>query len=236
MAAPATNSEFDLLERRHTVAQLKLRGYSQVDIARQLNVSTATICTDVKAIKAMWREECVDTVEDMRNEAMLKLRKVEREAWSAWERSQSAKETKSLKSDGESEESQIREEGQVGDPRFLDIALKANREVVDLVGLAAPKKLELKDVSAIPIGGLVSGLLGLIEQAATDPAGEAPVGSDEAESAGSTGLRTALPGDGEAVVEEQATAGRIGEDTAGGDAPAAGEGLSQADESTVHVS
>jgi len=121
--------------RRMRVAELYLKGWTQVAIARELGVSQATVSGDIKANRKEWRTQRLDNMEELALEEQKRLLQIEREAWSGWERSQQPVETTRItQRNGEkTAEKKIRQ--QAGDPRFLKILLEAKQKRCDLLQL-----------------------------------------------------------------------------------------------------
>ena len=118
--------------RREQVADLYLQDTTQVAIAERLQVAQSTICSDLKAIHALWQQSGIRNFDLAREIELKKLDRIEREAWAAWERSQ--KPAQSAKFRGEATpsggEKTIR--NQYGDPRFLEQVNRciANRRAI----------------------------------------------------------------------------------------------------------
>jgi hypothetical protein len=109
--------------RRAEVAEMYLRGQTQMKIADHFGVDQKTISTDIAVINKRWQEAAVDDRQRWIAQQLARIDFIEREAISAWERSigTMTKTTKSLKSKGEDgKKVTIVEETMAGDPRFLD--------------------------------------------------------------------------------------------------------------------
>jgi hypothetical protein len=135
--------------RRAKVAEMYLACIPQVDIAKALDVSIQTILIDIKEMRQEWRDSRQEFAESAFTEQLVRIDRVEREAWAAWERSQKpAKATIETSSD---EKSETREESreQYGDPQLLNTALKAIEHRRKLLGLDAPVKSETKNETTI---------------------------------------------------------------------------------------
>jgi hypothetical protein len=144
-------SRFQLAQRRRRVVELYLKGFEQAAIARELHISQASVCRDLEAIDRDWRESTIRDFELVRNREVEKLDLVEREAWAAWQRSQSprgdAVVTENQK--GQSTRKSLRH--QHGYARFLDIVSKCISQRCVLLGLQpaspAPEGLTNDNVS-----------------------------------------------------------------------------------------
>src|SRR5258708_16828256 len=77
-----------LVHRRRQAADMYLKGRTQMEIARHLNVTQMTISRDLAKVEAEWREASIIEFERSRLRELQKLELIEREAWDAWQRSQ----------------------------------------------------------------------------------------------------------------------------------------------------
>src|SRR5262245_20513131 len=113
------NKKVELARRREQVAELYVQGCNQYVIAERLGVCQATICFDLKAVRKEWRESSIRDFDTLREVELKKLERVEREAWSAWERSQKPLQSAVLNGDGAAARARKTVKNQHGDPRFL---------------------------------------------------------------------------------------------------------------------
>lgn len=132
--------EFARAKRRHAVAQLYLKGYSQGMIAEETKVSAQTVAKDLKVVMESWVKESRLAFEERKAKELAKIDQVEQLAHRGWEASIERQEVhRSLKKtvrqqvrDSENKVvghkmvpvEQVEEtvvKGQSGDPRFLDI-------------------------------------------------------------------------------------------------------------------
>ncbi len=130
---------------RLTIAQMALKGYSQMEIADYLEMSQGQISKELKEIKDDWRSCAVRERELERGRMLSKLELVEREFWEAWRSSREQKESAlveqlAIATGGDSSgntrtKKQKRTEDSHGNPAYL-------RGVLDCVKEAA-KILEL---------------------------------------------------------------------------------------------
>src|SRR5689334_1282038 len=118
-APPKPLDKLQLAQRRRQVVELYLKGWEQGAIARELRISQASVSRDLEAVARDWRESALRHFDEVRNRKVQKLDLVEREAWAAWQRSQSplggAAVTENQK--GQSTRKTLRH--QHGDARFL---------------------------------------------------------------------------------------------------------------------
>lgn len=138
MAAPKRTKaqrEIDLI----TVARMFCRGASHREIAQAIGVSRQQADYDCQTLLQRWRDETTST----RDIELAKINHLEATAWDAYERSCRDAETRIAKTvttaDGERTEATQREEGQVGDPRWLEIVRWCINRRCELLQLDPPK-------------------------------------------------------------------------------------------------
>lgn len=130
-----------LQKRRQRVAELYLQRKTQTAIAELLGISQKTVCFDLKIIREHWRQSSIRNFDLARAEELEKLLHIEGEAYEAWE--QSKKPAQSATVNGEMGTAQSRKtiKNRHGDPRMLDILLKASAARRTMLGLDAPTKI-----------------------------------------------------------------------------------------------
>jgi len=111
--------------------------------------STGQIAHDVKAILREWQDERKDIIDLVVDRELKKLDVIEAEMWAAWEKSKGGKRTTKIDggstaggavSGGTIKERSI--EDTFGDTRFMDKILTCMDKRKELLGYAAPKKVE----------------------------------------------------------------------------------------------
>ena len=127
-----------ILERRQQVADLYLQGWTQTAIAEHLHVAQPTVCDDLQKIRKEWRESAIRDFDETRAIELLKIDRVEREAWAAWQRSQQPAQSAVVTGEGTSKQTRRSLKHQIGDPRFLDQVSKCISQRRALLGLDAP--------------------------------------------------------------------------------------------------
>ncbi|MGE5195429.1 MAG: hypothetical protein ACM3U2_23290, partial [Deltaproteobacteria bacterium] len=127
---------------------LYLKGWTQEAIARFFDVSQVTISRDLAETRREWREAATIDFEESLCSALQKLDLVEREAWGAWQRSQTpltaAVRTEGSGNRGVTSRSSLRNSH--GDPRFLDLVHKCVAQRSLLLGLTAAAPAAGEDV------------------------------------------------------------------------------------------
>lgn len=109
--------------RQQMVGDFVLMDLTYREIAHKLGVSIGTIHNDVKAIQAEWREERVETMDQIKNK---QLRRLGRLRARAWERVESG------------------EKGAIGE------ALKVEQEFNKISGIYEPAVLEIQGAGGAP--------------------------------------------------------------------------------------
>ncbi len=140
--------ELQQSKRRADVCALQLKGRTQREIAKELGISPTTVCHDLQAVLAMWRDRALDDVETLQREQLARLELIHSDALEGWERSLKDEVTVQ-ESEGEwkgNDESKTvtTTRGQAGDPRFLGVRESVLTKQAKILGLEAPEK---KDVN-----------------------------------------------------------------------------------------
>jgi predicted transcriptional regulator len=150
------NNKTVVIERRKTVAELKLRGVTQAAIAERLGVTEGLISQDLKAIRAKWREETNLDTKDFIDEKLAEYAAIKTTAWNAYLKSAEDYEQKMKKSKGrmrgvkdaqtvipDEVESSTKTMRAIGNHRYLDIIMNVIKSERELLGADAPVKTQL---------------------------------------------------------------------------------------------
>jgi len=132
---------------RKRTGELYLRGWTQAEIAEELNMSIATICRDIARLHDAWLESSLVDYDEAKAKELAKVDQLEYEYWDAWLRSCENKETETKKAivvgeAAERREATKREEGQAGDPRFLTGIQWCINKRCEILGLDAPNRTD----------------------------------------------------------------------------------------------
>jgi hypothetical protein len=142
------------------IAELYSKGRNHREItdalnaARPYSLSRAIISGQIKEILEDWRLYTITEIGQQRAEELLRLNKIERAAWEAWNRSKDeATKTISEKGEGRNGPSleRVIKEGRDGDPRFLTIILNCVTERCKLLGLYPAARTELTGAGGGPV-------------------------------------------------------------------------------------
>lgn len=134
--------------QEQAVNGLYLKGMPQAVIAEQLGISQTTVSRCLKRVADYCRKIYSAEFKEILNRELQKLDHLELEAWKGWEKSckDAARQTvKAVRSGTEAipVEKTLVTEGQSGDPRFLQIVNDCISKRCDLLGVEAPKKIDL---------------------------------------------------------------------------------------------
>lgn len=148
------SARFARIKRRAEVAELYLKGQTQLQIGEALKISTATVASDLQTIMKEWIKESTIKFEERKAKELAKIDHIEAMAWRGWELSIERQEVhRSLK---EQVRQQVRDsenkvtghrmvpvrvteevtiKGQSGDPRFLEQAARCVEMRLRILGL-----------------------------------------------------------------------------------------------------
>jgi len=153
----AARQRAEIAKRRRIVADRYLSGTVQAAIAEQLGVNQSTISRDLKALQKAWLASALIDLNDAKARELAKVDRLEREYWTAWERSREDAETvkqrgKSADGTGIKPESiEKTTKGQAGDPRFLAGIQWCIERRCKIIGVDAPTKQELTGAGGGPL-------------------------------------------------------------------------------------
>lgn len=145
---PRKNKKEGVLERRAIVSKLYLQGWYQVDIAAEVGVTQQQVSADLKVLRSQWLESSLRDFDEARDQELFKIDNLEREYWSAWEKSKQDYKKKMTKVKGGIKDPNYVEktESEViifGDKRFLDGVQWCITKRCEILGLNAPIKKEV---------------------------------------------------------------------------------------------
>jgi hypothetical protein len=147
----------DCYERKLTQAAILV----ELNAARPYSLTRTTIVRDLAEIRAQWRKLYTTTFNDGLAKELASLDRIEREAWTAFEKSKKPRSEKSsgmevdtpsapppkadvgAPSPRSKKTSGMRQIDRDGDPRWLDLALSCVEKRARILGLFAPERHEL---------------------------------------------------------------------------------------------
>jgi len=146
--------KIDIERDRRNISRMYLQGMLQAEIAEELGVSQSTVSRDLSYIQKQWQQERINNVDERKRIELAKIDNLELEYWEAWKHSLENAEVQTVEKQGiihdkdgkiiGSRVKQIdRQEGQAGDPRFLQGIQWCIEKRCELLGLDAPKKTDL---------------------------------------------------------------------------------------------
>ena len=147
---------------RPKVVKLYLEGLTQRQIGKEVGLTQSSISKLIQASLRNWQESELANVEQYVRDELERLAIIEARAWEGWERScEDAVRvtTKAIEVEPKDKEAAkipgvertTTREGQAGDARFLEVALKCVAKRCALLGLDAPKEQINYDGGAIQI-------------------------------------------------------------------------------------
>jgi DNA-binding CsgD family transcriptional regulator len=123
---------------KQLTATMKTQRYSTAEISKKLGLSTVTISAYWNEIKAEWKVEYLDYVNQYESDIFKSCDLVISTAWTAWERSRKNVKikTKGKQATGKGQVliDTVQSIEQLGDPRYLDQINKANGMKLRLLG------------------------------------------------------------------------------------------------------
>lgn len=137
-----------IIEDHSKIAQLFVQAYSLREIAAELSkvrsytLSHQQICKDIKTVVAQWKTDTSAFIDERMESDLMKLERIENEAWQAWERSKGIKRTRTKTKVGEVVTKTIKDENLIGDPKFLEVIRQVLQDRANLLGYMAPKKID----------------------------------------------------------------------------------------------
>ena len=174
MQGAGTRAVMDIIERRHRVAQRYLQGEQQFEIAASLGLHRSVISRDLKAIRALWLEQSIESYDAAKARELAKIDRVEQEAWTSFFLSREPREvTITEQTEGgdmpdaqgqlvprsPTRRASVRREGQVGQAVFLATIQKCIDQRVEILGLKPPThvKVDLNDCTTEQLQRLARG-------------------------------------------------------------------------------
>jgi len=155
--ATNTRTEHERERDLAIISDMYCRGYSQSAIAREIGVSQQQISYDLKILHERWKASGVRNLDAAKERELLRLDAVEQEAWEAWRRSQQEQvtteaETKPGKEEGwRTNRTKLTKRTGYGDARFLTVIENCIVRRCKILGIDAPKKVELSGKDGGPI-------------------------------------------------------------------------------------
>ncbi len=143
-------------DRRSKTGELYLRGLTQVDIARMLNICQQTVSNDIAACRKEWLAHRLLQMDEIIAVQLAKIDRAEAAAWDGYDRSCEQARSKRTKEDSRGAEVTRTVEGRDGNPRFLELALRCVRERCELLGVYAARDADARDASAPEIGDMMT--------------------------------------------------------------------------------
>lgn len=138
-----------LARDRRRISDLYLQGWIQAAIAEVVGVDQTTVSRDLKALQEEWQAASIRNIDAAKAQELAKVDRLEREYWDAWERSKKNAETETTERIEDDKagtarlKAQVRKEGQVGDPRFLNGVQWCIERRCKILGIDAPAAVDV---------------------------------------------------------------------------------------------
>lgn len=138
----------EIQARRREVSLLYLQGKSQLEIAGKLNITQQQVSHDLKKLREVWQHEMASNIDEAKARELAKIDNLEREYWTAWEKSKKDYEQKIVKASGSAKKANKVERTEkemivMGDPRFLQGVQWCIERRCKIIGIDAPERKEL---------------------------------------------------------------------------------------------
>lgn len=135
------------IEREKKAWSMRMRGHTYESIAEELKITFGGVKNILTRLHKRYRDAHMDDVEKCRLEQIAELSNISKEAYEAWTKSKGQKITikKRLRSKdgrmlpGEAQEEKYESDG---DPRYLQVYMKAKEDLRKIMGADAPIKNE----------------------------------------------------------------------------------------------
>ena len=147
-----------LTRDRRRIADLYLQGKLQAEIAGKLGIDQSTVSRDLKALHREWQQSALVDIDKAKGQELARIDRLEREYWTAWQRSCEDAETvrqEGTKAEGPSKIIKTAK-GQAGDPRFLQGVQWCIERRCKILGIDAPEKREHTGSISLVYGGNVN--------------------------------------------------------------------------------
>ena len=145
-----------ILEREKKVWALRVRGGTYESIAEELGITFGAVHKILDRMHKRYIARNMDSVDKCRQEQIAELGNIAKESYDAWVRSKGQKiviKKRARSKDGKMLPGEAVEERyqQEGDPRYLQVYMKAKEDLRKIVGADAPTRNELTGKNGAPI-------------------------------------------------------------------------------------
>jgi hypothetical protein len=199
---PAETKKYQTGQRRSRVqrerdlkveAELYLKGWFQWQIAehislnRPYNITQGAISNDLRDLRQRWIDSALVSLDERQAEELARINQLERQYWEAWENSLRAEESELDETAERGDRHQIITRTSQGEPRYLQGIQWCIARRIEMFGLDAPKKLDVRRANVnvdLNLETMSSDELRDLERilskavSGPDPAGESPAEPD----------------------------------------------------------
>lgn len=142
-----------IIEREKKVWDMRVKGATYERIAEEIGITFGGVKNILERLHKRYRDAHMDDVEACRLEQIAELTHIADEAKQAWERSKKTKvivKKQARQKDGSFAPGQVTEEKyeQEGDPRYLQVYMKAKEDLRKIMGADAPIKIKRENDDA----------------------------------------------------------------------------------------
>lgn len=156
---PSQTKEFKPGARRSKVqrerdlkveAELYLKGWFQWQIAehislnRDYNLTQGAIANDLRDLRQRWIDSALVALDERQAEELARINQLERQYWEAWENSLRSEETELDETADRGDRRQHITKTSQGEPRYLQGIQWCIARRIEMFGLDAPKKLDVR--------------------------------------------------------------------------------------------
>ena len=156
-------TDAEILHDRVRISELYLKAWAQKDIAKELGMTEATVSRDLAALRQDWIASAAMNFDDAKARELVKIDRIEREAWAAWEQSKTPdqdapdasmhgkKSTTQFGSEGKPTGWQQTKETSPGDAQYMRIIQWCVEQRLKIIGGYAAEKREVTGKDGGPI-------------------------------------------------------------------------------------
>lgn len=147
---PRQRTVDEQLSDRAKIAELLEDGFSQVEIAKMLDMPPQRVSTDIAAIRRMWQQAALNSFANKQEFIFQKIQAIERAAWEEYEKSKEPRTIQSATQGITGNKQMVKKEERNGDPRYLVIAAQCVEQYAKLLGVNS-ERVEVSGPNGSPV-------------------------------------------------------------------------------------
>jgi Helix-turn-helix domain len=136
--AQGAHYEHDRVKLQEQIGDLYSEGLSQRAIGEELGIDVSTVNRYLKLMHEEWKRRYSGNIQKRKCKELAKLDHTEAVAWKAWHRSCEPAETQEMTVGPDGVKMKATKKGQVGDPRFLEVAKQCGERRCQILGIVKP--------------------------------------------------------------------------------------------------